>query len=107
MVHIPKEKRSKLSSTSINCIMVGYSHESKAYRLHNPRTRETIISRDIIFLENEKSKNITVAKDLYFSDPVQLSYVNSEEKVTDYFGSSSLASSDSEYEDTDEFLIRM
>ena len=37
MVHIPKEKRRKLDPKSIECIMVGYSQESKAYRLFNPK----------------------------------------------------------------------
>lgn len=34
--------------------MVGYSNESKAYRLYNPKTRKIIISRDATFFENEK-----------------------------------------------------
>lgn len=55
MVHIPKEKRHKLSEKSIECIMVGYSSESKAYRLFNPRTKKIVISRDVVFLEIEKS----------------------------------------------------
>lgn len=33
MVHVPKQKRSKLSKKSIECILIGYSSESKAYRL--------------------------------------------------------------------------
>ena len=35
--HIPDERRSKLERKSEKCIMVGYSEESKGYRLYNPR----------------------------------------------------------------------
>ena len=68
MVHIPKEKRHKLAAKPMECIMVGYSSESKAYRLYNNEKNESIISRDVMFLE-DKSKNIeTVTNDLYFPD---------------------------------------
>ena len=50
-----------------------------------------------------------VAEDLFFSDAVQLGCVNSEEEVTEEFTDDSGSSSpdaltDSEYEDTDEFM---
>lgn len=53
MVHVPKQKRSKLSKKSVQCILVGYSSESKAYRLFNPLTKEIITSRDVDFFENQ------------------------------------------------------
>ncbi|XP_058982660.1 uncharacterized protein LOC105262273 [Musca domestica] len=52
-VHIPKQKRSKLQAKSEECIFVGYSQESKAYRLFNPKTQKIIISRDVVFVENQ------------------------------------------------------
>ena len=35
------------------CIFIGYSEESKAYRLYNPSTKKLIVSRDVQFIEEE------------------------------------------------------
>lgn len=35
------------------CIFVGYSEQSKAYKLDNPITKKLIISRDVEFVEEE------------------------------------------------------
>jgi len=48
--HVPDELRKKLDSKAGNskgekCIFVGYSDESKAYKLYNPLTKKVIISR--------------------------------------------------------------
>lgn len=51
--HIPFEKRHKIDDKSIKCIFVGYSDETKGYRLYNPTTKCLIISRDVIFNEND------------------------------------------------------
>ena len=45
LLHIPKEKRNKLEGKSIECFMMGYSTESKAYRLFNPENYGILISR--------------------------------------------------------------
>lgn len=37
MAHIPKEQRGKLDSKSTECIMIGYSEQSKGYRLYNQK----------------------------------------------------------------------
>jgi hypothetical protein len=47
--HIPKEKRQKLDAKSLKTILVGYSSESKAYRLWDSVRRKIVISRDVIF----------------------------------------------------------
>lgn len=49
---IPAHKLHKLDEKSERCIFVGYSGESKAYRLYNPIFCRNIISRDVIFYEN-------------------------------------------------------
>lgn len=54
MVHIPKEKRSKLEPKSVECIFLGYSSVSKAYRLYNNETKKIIVSRDVIFFEDKR-----------------------------------------------------
>jgi hypothetical protein len=55
-VHIPDKQRSKLDDKSEKCIILGVSEESKAYRLYNPVSKKVIISRDVVFVENEKGE---------------------------------------------------
>lgn len=45
--------RKKLDHRSGKCIFIGYSEESKAYRIYNPITKNYIISRDVEFKEEE------------------------------------------------------
>lgn len=54
MMHVPKQNRKKIDSKSKACIMVGYSETSKAYRLMDPESKQIHISRDVIFIENER-----------------------------------------------------
>ncbi|MCO5558575.1 hypothetical protein L7F22_012160 [Adiantum nelumboides] len=51
-VHIPKEKRQKLDFKSRKLLFLGYSAESDAYRLYDPDTRTTTVSRDVVFDES-------------------------------------------------------
>ncbi|KAK2574783.1 hypothetical protein KPH14_013025, partial [Odynerus spinipes] len=48
-VHIPAEKRRKLDEKAEKLIFVGYSEESKAFRLLHKDTNTITISRDVIF----------------------------------------------------------
>jgi hypothetical protein len=50
-VHVVDQKRQKLDPKSESCIFVGYSEQSKAYRLYNPLTNSIVVSRDVIFYE--------------------------------------------------------
>lgn len=60
MVHIPKEKRLKWDRKSQELIFVGYCDNTKGYRLLNPINGKTVISRDVIFIEDGKStENMT------------------------------------------------
>lgn len=54
LVHVPKEKRKKLDNKSTECIFMGYSYESKAYRLFDVKSNKIVLSRDVVFFENEK-----------------------------------------------------
>ncbi|KAK8921022.1 hypothetical protein KSP39_PZI020059 [Platanthera zijinensis] len=47
------EKHDKLDETSQKCILLGYSEQTKGYRLLEPRSGKLIISRDAIFHEEE------------------------------------------------------
>ncbi|CAL2254986.1 unnamed protein product [Prunus armeniaca] len=51
-VHIPKEKRHKLEEKSEVGIFLGYSSQSKGYRIYNPKTKKFMISRDVEFDES-------------------------------------------------------
>ncbi|CAJ2633694.1 unnamed protein product [Trifolium pratense] len=50
-VQIPDEKRSKLDEKSEKYIFIGYDANSKGYKLYNPDTGKTIISRNVVFDE--------------------------------------------------------
>ena len=51
--HVPDQLRKKLDDKAEKCIFVGYSEETKAYKLYNPETQKVIISRDVTFDEDE------------------------------------------------------
>ena len=51
--HIPDNKQTKLDSKSLKCVLLGVSKESKAYRLYDPLSHKIIISRDVIFKEED------------------------------------------------------
>lgn len=79
-VHIPKEKRNKLSAKSAKCIFIGYDENVKGYRVWNPETNKVQVARDVIFLIEEQvsiklgnSSSETKQKDV-------LDTFNSEEK---------------------------
>lgn len=57
-VHVPNEKRLKLDARSQKCVLLGYSEESKGYKMVEPMTNKIIISRDVVFEEAlESGKN--------------------------------------------------
>lgn len=49
--NIPKENREKLDGKGEKCIFIGYSDESKGYRVYQPEYKKLVISRDVIFDE--------------------------------------------------------
>lgn len=60
MVWLPEQKRKKLDSKAFECIYLRYSSDAKAYRLYDTNKRKIVISRDVVFLENEKLTNDTI-----------------------------------------------
>lgn len=52
-VHVPDQKRTKLDDKSLQCVLLGVSDESKAYRLFDPVARKIIVSRDVSFEEDK------------------------------------------------------
>lgn len=51
MMHIPKNKRLKWDKKAIKLILVGYSKNTKGYRLYNPETGKICTSRDVVIME--------------------------------------------------------
>lgn len=49
--HVPDALRKKLDDKAEKYIFIGYSHETKGYKLFNPDTEKVIISRDVTFDE--------------------------------------------------------
>lgn len=48
-----KGNKNKTGKKLIECIFLGYSNESKAYRLFNNEKQKIVLSRDVIFFEKE------------------------------------------------------
>ena len=65
-LHVPKDKISKLDPSEKKGIFVGYSEQSKAYRIYIPGFRQIKIIRDVTFDEDAtftKSKKIVADED--------------------------------------------
>ena len=50
------QERTKLDPKSRKCIFLGYADNVKGYRLWDPAARKIIVSRDVIFVEDELQK---------------------------------------------------
>ena len=48
---VNSQYRHKLDEKSEKCILIGYSLQSKAYRLYNPVSGKVIINRNVMFDE--------------------------------------------------------
>jgi len=83
----PYELRNKLDSKGDKCIFVGYSDESKAYKLYNPLTKKVIINRDVHFIEEEAwdgslEKEVNVKACIPHEDKEELTTSNNSSTVT-------------------------
>ncbi|WJZ92508.1 hypothetical protein VitviT2T_011498 [Vitis vinifera] len=52
-VHVPDNKRKKLDDKSFQCVLLGVSEESKAYRLYDLVSKKIVVSRDVVFKEDK------------------------------------------------------
>jgi hypothetical protein len=55
-IHVPKEKRTKMEPSRKKGVFVGYSENSKAYRIYVPGQRQIEVSRDVTFHEEDTFK---------------------------------------------------
>ena len=86
-VHVPNELRRKLDNKGQKCIFVGYSEDTKAYKLFNPITRKVIFSRDVQFIEEEAwdgsiKKIVNITASLQQEDNDVLTSANTHSNVT-------------------------
>jgi len=51
--HIPQPKRDKLDKKAEPGIFIGYSLQSKAFRIFQPQTGKILVSRDVDFVETK------------------------------------------------------
>jgi len=52
--HIPQPKRDKLDKKAEPGIFIGYSLQSKAFRIFQPQTGKILVSRDVEFVEQKQ-----------------------------------------------------
>jgi len=57
-VHIAKERRSALESKAEELVFVGYSEQTKGYRLMHPLSKRITIFRDVRFDEQKRFINL-------------------------------------------------
>jgi hypothetical protein len=55
-IHVPKEKRTKMEPSSNEGVFVGYSENSKAYKIYVPGQRQIEVSREVTFHEEAAFK---------------------------------------------------
>ncbi|KAK3016018.1 hypothetical protein RJ639_007337 [Escallonia herrerae] len=66
--HLHSDVDEKLDEKGEKYIFMGYSDESKGYRLYRPETKELIVSRDVIFDETKAwnwNKNMTQVQPIF------------------------------------------
>jgi len=61
---IPKNKRKKLNPRSREAIFMGYSMQSKGYKIWDPESRKMLVSRDVIFRERNFPEVDEIAVDV-------------------------------------------
>ena len=49
------QERTKLDPKSRKCILLDYVHNVKGYLLWDPTARKVVVSKNVVFVENEKT----------------------------------------------------
>ena len=90
-VHAPNTRRTKLENKSFNCVLLGVSEESKAYRLYDPISKRVVISRDVVFEEDKQwdwdaSYEEQLFMDLEWGDEIEANTIEGDETVSEISG---------------------
>ncbi|MCO5593116.1 hypothetical protein L7F22_047122 [Adiantum nelumboides] len=64
---VPQTQRRKLDDKAVKCIFVGYSAESKGYRLYHPQTKRILLSQDVVFVEDSVQSLLSCTRDVNVS----------------------------------------
>lgn len=107
MVWKPDQKRKKLDAKSFPCIFLRYADNAKAYRLYDMNAKKVIISRDVIFMENENT--IIDSNNLYKNSRVYLENDTNESESNDLISheipNEEVETVDSEEDENDELTV--
>ncbi|PNX65799.1 cysteine-rich receptor-like protein kinase 25-like protein, partial [Trifolium pratense] len=106
-VHVPDVKRKKLDAKGIKCVLLGVSEESKAYKLYDPIQKKIIISRDVVFDENQgwnwEDKNKSKITEDYESIDLEVTEpMVGEDEPTSSVNNGNHADEENDHEDHDD-----
>jgi hypothetical protein len=80
-IHVPKEKRKKMEPSGKKGVFVGYSENSKAYRIYVPGQRQIEVRIEVTFHEEATfKKSIELQQE---SEAVQLASPSSKNEESD------------------------
>lgn len=71
------QERIKMNPKSRNCIFLRYVDDTKGYRVWDPTIHKVIISRDVIFVDDELQRKVN---DNTFNKPIEITIVQMENK---------------------------
>ncbi len=66
-VLLPNNQYYKLSNHSVNCIYLGPCHHSSTHKFYNPKTKHTILSRNVLFNELSTSSGYLPQESINFT----------------------------------------
>ncbi|KAK2994415.1 hypothetical protein RJ640_009642 [Escallonia rubra] len=79
-VHVPDQQRNKLDDKSEKFIFIGYSQESKGYKLYNPVDKKMKVSRDVTLDEKSSWDWTDRDKEQYVFYPIDTDRKEEEEE---------------------------
>lgn len=81
-VKVPDELRRKLDNKAKKLHFMGYSEQSKAFRLLDKETNKIVISRDVTFLDSKQKQEETNKKEENEEPETEIEFVYKEEQAT-------------------------
>ncbi|KAK3030461.1 hypothetical protein RJ639_039146 [Escallonia herrerae] len=97
-VHVPDQQMKKLDDKSEKFVFIGYSQESKGYKLYNPVDKKLKVSRDVTFDEKSSWAWTDRDKEQYVFYPSNTDRKEVEEEQIELVTPSSLKNSKGEVE---------